>query len=125
MITGTGSFFEGPQGAQRLEPLAQRLQVDFSTDAKFDNPRAVQIRLPSFDLERLCEVGRKVRDIFDLDDRLLIVTTDRISAYDAILPNPIPGKGIVLTQMTLGWYELFSGSIRTHFMTANPEERSR
>jgi hypothetical protein len=49
---------------QRLEPLAQRLHVDFQTAARFDNPRAVQIRLPAFDLDRLCLVGRKVRDIF-------------------------------------------------------------
>ena len=64
LITGTPAFYDGPQGVQRLEPLAQRLRVDFNTDAKFDNPRAVQIRLAAFDLERLCEVGRKVRDIF-------------------------------------------------------------
>jgi P-loop Domain of unknown function (DUF2791) len=64
MITGTSAFFDGPQGAQRLEPLAQRLHVDFQTDARFDNPRAVQIRLPAFNLERLCLVGCKVRDIF-------------------------------------------------------------
>lgn len=64
LITGTGSFYEGPQGAQRLEPLAQRLHVDFTTDAKFDNPRAVQVRLSAFDFGRLCEVGRKVRDVY-------------------------------------------------------------
>ena len=64
LITGTSAFYEGPQGAQRLEPLAQRLHVDFQTDARFDNPRAVQIRLAGFDLDRLCEVGCKVRDIF-------------------------------------------------------------
>lgn len=64
LITGTPAFFDGPQGAQRLEPLAQRLHVDFQTDARFDNPRAVQIRLRGFDLDRLCEVGCKVRDIF-------------------------------------------------------------
>ena len=39
MITGTPAFFEGPQGIRRLEPLAQRLHVDFQTDARFDNPR--------------------------------------------------------------------------------------
>lgn len=64
VITGTPAFFDGPQGIQRLEPLAQRLHVDFQTDARFDNPRAVQIRLPAFDLERLWQVGCKVRDIF-------------------------------------------------------------
>ncbi len=64
LVTGTPPFFEGPQGIQRLEPLAQRLQVDFATDARFDNPRAVQIRLAPIDFERLSEVGRTVRDLF-------------------------------------------------------------
>ena len=64
VITGTPGFFDGPQGVQRLPPLAQRLHVDFSTAAKFDNPRAVQIRLAAFDHAKLCEVGRKVRDIY-------------------------------------------------------------
>ena len=57
VITGTPAFFDGPQGVRRLEPLAQRLHVDFQTDARFDNPRAVQVRLPGFDHDRLVEVG--------------------------------------------------------------------
>src|SRR3546814_21162834 len=64
MITGTPAFFDGPQGIQRLAPLAQRLHTDFTTDARFDNPRAVQIRLPGFTLDSLVEVGAKVRDLF-------------------------------------------------------------
>ncbi len=64
MITGTPAFFDGPQGVRRLEPLAQRLHVDFDTEPRFDNPRAVQIRLPGFDLARLCLVGSRIRDIF-------------------------------------------------------------
>ena len=64
LITGTPAFFDGPQGVQRLPPLAQRLQVDFATEARFDNPRAVQIRLPGFDLGRLGLVGRTIRDIY-------------------------------------------------------------
>lgn len=67
VITGTTAFYEGPQGIKRLEPLAQRLHVDFQTDAKFDNPRAVQIRLTTFDHERLLEVGTKVRDLYAAD----------------------------------------------------------
>lgn len=63
-ITGTPAFFDGPQGIQRLEPLAQRLHVDFQTNARFDNPRAVQIRLSAFDIQRLQLVGIRVRDIF-------------------------------------------------------------
>ena len=64
VITGTPAFFDGPQGAQRLAPLAQRLHVDFGTDRRFDNPRAVQIRLAAFDHSSLLAVGRRVRDIF-------------------------------------------------------------
>jgi hypothetical protein len=75
MVTGTPAFYDGPQGIQRLEPLAQRLHVDFKTEAKFDNPRAVQLRLTAFDFDRLSHVGRKVRDIYaqhtDSADRLL------------------------------------------------------
>jgi hypothetical protein len=64
VITGTPSFFDGPQGVQRLAPLAQRLHVDFGTDRRFDNPRAVQIRLAAFDHGALLAVGRRVRDIY-------------------------------------------------------------
>jgi hypothetical protein len=64
LVTGTPAFFDGPQGVQRLEPLAQRLHVDFGTEARFDNPRAVQIRLAAFDLDRLVEVGCRVRAIY-------------------------------------------------------------
>jgi type II secretory pathway predicted ATPase ExeA len=64
LVTGTPAFFDGPQGMQRLQPLAQRLHVDFTADPRFDNPRAVQIRLLNFDLTKLEEVGRRVRDLF-------------------------------------------------------------
>jgi phosphoribosylaminoimidazole-succinocarboxamide synthase len=47
----------------------------------------------------------KVRDVYDLDDRLLIVTTDRISAFDWVLPNTIPDRGRVLTQLSAFWFE--------------------
>lgn len=57
LTTGTPAFFDGPQGVRRLEPLAQRLHVDFQTDPRFDNPRAVQLRLSAFDHDRLLEVG--------------------------------------------------------------------
>jgi hypothetical protein len=64
ILTGTPAFFEGPQGIQRLPPLAQRLHVDFGSDPRFDNPRASQVRLHNFDLPALVEVGRKVRNLF-------------------------------------------------------------
>jgi hypothetical protein len=64
VVTGTPAFFDGPQGVQRLAPLAQRLHVDFGTDRRFDNPRAVQIRLAPFDHGALLAVDRRVRDIY-------------------------------------------------------------
>jgi phosphoribosylaminoimidazole-succinocarboxamide synthase len=64
----------------------------------------------------------KVRDVFDLGDRLLIVSTDRLSAYDVVLPTRLAGKGVLLTQITLGWYEHFGRSLATHFLTAEVSE---
>ena len=64
VITGTPAFYDGPQGVKKSQPLAQRLQTDFDTDIRFDNPRASQIRLKPFDMEMMLETGTKVRDIF-------------------------------------------------------------
>jgi hypothetical protein len=64
IITGTPAFFDGPSGASRLPPLAGRLATDFTGEARFDNPRAVQIRLPGFDLASVVELGAKVRDLY-------------------------------------------------------------
>lgn len=64
----------------------------------------------------------KVRDIYDLGDTLLFVASDRISAFDVILPEGIPGKGYVLTQLSLYWFEWFSkmaDSIQNHVITAD------
>ncbi len=59
----------------------------------------------------------KVRDIYDLGDKLLIVATDRLSAFDVILPTPIPDKGRVLTQLSLFWFDLLKGVIPNHVLT--------
>lgn len=64
----------------------------------------------------------KVRDIYDLGDKLLIVATDRISAFDVVLPTPIPEKGKVLTLMTLFWLDFLSDIVEHHLITANVEE---
>ncbi len=93
LITGTPAFYEGPQGIKHLEPLAQRLHVDFQTETRFDNPRAPQIRLPAFDLERLCLVGCKVRDIFQQHaqaaDRIAALCSD---GYVRELAQAVAGK---------------------------------
>jgi hypothetical protein len=80
LITGTPAFFDGPQGIQKLPPLAQRLHVDFGSEPRFDNPRAVQVRLRNFDLPALIEVGCRVRDLFadgsDCGDRIRNLADD-------------------------------------------------
>jgi phosphoribosylaminoimidazole-succinocarboxamide synthase len=60
----------------------------------------------------------KVRDIYDLGDKLLIVATDRLSAFDVVLPTPIPDKGRVLTQLSLFWFELLRNVIPNHVLSA-------
>jgi phosphoribosylaminoimidazole-succinocarboxamide synthase len=65
-------------------------------------------------------VGRgKVRDIYDLGDQLLFIATDRISAFDCILPTGIPQKGRVLTQMSLFWFEFLQAVVPNHLVTAD------
>jgi phosphoribosylaminoimidazole-succinocarboxamide synthase len=60
----------------------------------------------------------KVRDIYDVDDRhLLMVTSDRISAFDVVLPSPIPDKGRVLTGLSLFWFERTAGLVPNHLVT--------
>jgi hypothetical protein len=93
VITGTPAFFDGPQGVQRLAPLAQRLHVDFTTDARFDNPRAPQVRLLNFDRTRLQEVGRRIRDVYaqhtSSSDRLHQLVDD---AYIGLLAEKVTGR---------------------------------
>jgi phosphoribosylaminoimidazole-succinocarboxamide synthase len=61
----------------------------------------------------------KVRDVYRVDGRLLIVATDRISAFDYILPTGIPDKGRVLTQLSIFWFDFLRGVTPTHFLTAD------
>lgn len=64
----------------------------------------------------------KVRDIYDLGKHLLIVATDRISAFDVVLPNPIPDKGYVLTQISLYWFKKKEDIVPNHILTAEVSE---
>ncbi len=93
LITGTPAFFDGQQGVQRLAPLAQRLATDFTTDPRFDNPRAVQLRLPGFTLDSLIALGITIRDLFasGSDDaaRIISVADD---AYIADLARAVSGS---------------------------------
>jgi phosphoribosylaminoimidazole-succinocarboxamide synthase len=65
----------------------------------------------------------KVREIYQVDGDLLMVASDRISAYDVVMPNPIPDKGRVLTQMSIFWFELTAEIVPNHFLSEDvPEE---
>ncbi len=64
----------------------------------------------------------KVRDVYDLKDKLLIVSTDRISCFDVVLPTGIPHKGEVLTQLSVFWFEFTKDIVPNHFITANADE---
>ena len=60
----------------------------------------------------------KVRDIYDVGDKLLIVATDRLSAFDVVMPTPIPDKGKVLTQLSLFWFDLLKNVVPNHVLSA-------
>lgn len=64
----------------------------------------------------------KVRDVFDLGDRLLIVASDRLSAYDHVLRPAIPGKGKILSQLTNYWFSRLAGVVENHLVTASVDE---
>jgi phosphoribosylaminoimidazole-succinocarboxamide synthase len=80
-----------------------------------------QSSIPSLPLWR----RGKVRDVYDLGDRLLIVATDRISAFDVVLPTPIPAKGTVLTQLSLFWFGKLASVVPNHVITADVGEYPR
>jgi phosphoribosylaminoimidazole-succinocarboxamide synthase len=75
------------------------------------------------DMPKLKFIGSgKVRDIYDLGEEMLIVTTDRISAFDVILPNGIPGKGKVLTALSKFWFDNTSDIVENHLITTDINE---
>ncbi|MEY3959218.1 MAG: Phosphoribosylaminoimidazole-succinocarboxamide synthase, partial [Verrucomicrobiota bacterium] len=58
----------------------------------------------------------KVREVFDLGEHYLIVATDRLSAFDVVMPNGVPGKGVLLTQISLWWFEQAKAIFPTHLL---------
>src|SRR5215469_11741057 len=78
----------------------------------------MQTNLPGVQLR-----GRgKVRDIYDLGEHYLIVATDRLSAFDVVLPTPIPDKGKVLTQMSAFWFDYFKDFVPNHVVSTQVDE---
>ena len=75
----------------------------------------IETRIPGLPLWR----RGKVRDVYDLGDRLLIVATDRLSAFDVVLPTGIPDKGVVLTQLSLFWFRLLGDVVPNHVLESD------
>ena len=80
-------------------------------------PTLLETRIPGL---RLWRRG-KVRDVYDLGERLLVVATDRISAFDVVLPTGIPQKGVVLTQLSLFWFRLLGSVTPNHVVSGDVE----
>jgi len=64
----------------------------------------------------------KVRDVYDLGDRLLIVATDRVSAFDVVMPNGVPGRGVILTKISVFWFNYLNDIVDSHLITADIKE---
>jgi phosphoribosylaminoimidazole-succinocarboxamide synthase len=67
----------------------------------------------------------KVRDVYEVDRYLLLVATDRISAFDVIMPNPIPGKGAILTKMSAFWFRTMQDIVENHLVSTSPRDYPR
>jgi phosphoribosylaminoimidazole-succinocarboxamide synthase len=67
----------------------------------------------------------KVRDVYEVDSYLLIVATDRISAFDVIMPDPIPGKGAILTKMSAFWFHTMQDIVENHLVSTSPHDFPR
>ncbi|MBQ6535007.1 MAG: phosphoribosylaminoimidazolesuccinocarboxamide synthase, partial [Opitutales bacterium] len=87
---------------------------------KFNLPKDALMTVDGLPFKKVSK--GKVRENFDLGDELLIVATDRISAFDVIMPNGVPGKGVLLTQISLWWFEQAAKIMPTH-LADNHSER--
>ncbi len=93
VITGTPAFYDGPQGVQRAQALAQRVHTDFPQNPKFDNPRAVQVRLQGLARDQLVTLGIKIRDLYaDGSDHASRIRTKADDAYIETLADALVGK---------------------------------
>src|ERR1700689_4597958 len=97
----------------------RRTEENLSFSFKNDEALLMTILLKT-NLGSIPLLGRgKVRDLYGIDDALLLVATDRISAFDHVLATGIPGKGKILTQISLFWFELLASLVPNHLISAD------
>jgi len=83
----------------------------------------MSVTVKETDFKNLKLINRgKVRDLYDLGDKILLVTTDRMSAFDVILPDPVPDKGKVLNQISLFWFDFLKDIVPNHLITADVDQ---
>ena len=112
----------GRLGGLRREPFPGRaLSIPHTIPMRPDSQAIFETSLEGAPLWR----RGKVRDVYDLGEHLLIVATDRLSAFDVVLPTPIPGKGRVLTQLSLFWFSLLRTMVPNHVRSSEVERLSR
>jgi phosphoribosylaminoimidazole-succinocarboxamide synthase len=105
-----------------MDPVAEPARnIQSMAFAKGKVPMEKPVSQTDFDNLSLLKRG-KVRDIYDLGENLLMVATDRISAFDVVMPNPIPDKGIILTQISLFWFDVMRPLIANHVITSKVDE---
>ena len=90
-----------------------------------DGARALNATVAATDLPFPLRVRGKVRDVYDLGDALLMVATDRVSAFDVVLPNPVPRKGEVLTLLSAWWFARTADLVPNHLLSVDPDEIAR
>ncbi len=93
VVTGTPDFFEGYKGLKNLAPLYQRVAVKYDADPRWDNLKAVQVRLPAFDAARLLEVGRRVRDLYPAESPERVLERIDESFLEALVSQITSGFG--------------------------------
>src|ERR1700749_2350249 len=122
LISGCPQWASNPDELSNFPALTKRPPP--RTIGKSFSPEAEPLpTLIATEFEDLQLYARgKVRDLYAVDDLLLLVATDRISAFDHVLPTGIPGKGRVLTQISLFWFHFLSDIVSNHLVTADVEQ---
>jgi len=121
---------EGIQDVQRMAKRSQYMETFYNATRFRGHSNRIRRRnklmqqvLTNKDLDGLTLLKRgKVRDVYDMGDQLLIVASDRISAFDVIMDDPVPDKGKILTAISLFWFDRLKSVIENHVISANPDE---